>query len=697
MIYFMNVSFFFYSSCILYKGRFYNYVLFLFSQVNGISVENRTVHEVEKLLDSCDAVMLNVVRLTSPMSSGLPSSASPTVSSYKSGHETSSSKSSLTHLLSPHELTSSEGEGRCDRTKHGNQKDKSQYEDFSSEWPITATSAQQYTNERNHNSNGVLSRSDNPWEERRDTGSVRRRTDIPMQSQNPNRASYGGSPHYQGQSLQDSSFVGSPSRLSVKEANRRSFHQSQGSGDSVRENKHAASPENRHDQNQRSNQCLVIKNEGHDMSRNSEGPPDYIDPPPAHTRQQGSPMTEQRRHKSSRSEINRTWPKSRKPPDIYRSSRDPSGRSKPRKKSKRRTAIPLMTSPSYESMSADEENDDESDMVPPIPPSRTSSFKASLRHQQPVAGTSPTSTPGQELISKLPVATHVSVPSPERIAKSESSSRGDSRSCASPLGADNSLYAMHYAATSLPDTNVDFAGSPNSVAFRPISTPSIPEQAKSNNSAIQNNPQRPNQLEVARYYSPQQNSYSRRTPSPSTTTQYYERRYGGYVSRSSSESMPGLLTVEPSNATLVRLRNHVPYFTVRSQPLADPKQSAMPGFPRTRPGGPRASIHSLSSEDDPSRAPSRNSLPEHNLRLSLPAPDTHHSLEFPADGMYTPTMEGYHRTPHGYDPTGPNRFNSLPVKRMRIPGSRASPSSGGQSNSSLDKGKGKYPYFFALL
>ncbi len=659
-------------------------------------VENRSVKEVEKLLEGRDHVMLNVVRITAPLSSsGLPSSASPTVDSFKS-HETSSSKSSLTHLLSPNEFTSSEGESsKVERpttlkgAKHssvqtdekrnswgGSSKEDNQFDDFTPnghDWQLTIKENPQYSSQRAHASSEPCHRND-PWEERKDSGSVRRRSDRFSSPQ------FKSSDH-----TRDNAFVSSPQRRSLKEPKRRSFHQTQGSGDSMRELKRQSLPvPTSPTEDIIPSKTIFTTSSKGDVLRSPDGPPGYVDPPPAHSSnssRQGSPrvdpFTEHRRKKSSRSEINRTWPKSRNPPDFISNHRESSSSHK-KKKTKRKT-IPIMTP---ESMSADEENDES--MVPPIPPSRTSSFRA-WRQQTPVVAESPTETAPQ-LPPKISVSTAMSLPSPER---SPTKSVDEDRDNTVP--SDNPLCAMHYATTSLPATNVDFdavTGNANTT-FRPISTPSIPEQTK-NNSAIQSHTQRPNQLEVAtpRYYSPQQNSHyvSRRTPSPSTP-QYYERR-GRHSSRSSTESMSGLYSCQPSNAMLVRLQNNVPYYTVRSQPLADPRQAAIPGFPRTHPRGPRNSLHSLSSEDE--RAPSRNSLPEWNMRF--PPQDIHHSLEFPgnADGLTVP-VEGYHRPPPGYDP-GPNGYNSLPPlshnKRVRMtPSSRASPGSAGQSNSSLEKGK----------
>ena len=675
-------------------------------------MENRSVIEVEKLMEGQNNVMLNVVRVTTPStSSGLPSSASPTVDSYKS-HETSSSKSSLTHLLSPNEFTSSEGEGKMatptikgakhssvqtetngKRNSWGSNKEENSFDEFSNshEWQVVATESQQYSSQRGHANSEPCRRNDNPvWEERKDTGSVRRRSDR------------FGSPQYKSSDFNQhshrGSFESSPSRHSLKEPKRRSYHQSQGSGDSVRDKRQSAPvpiSDNMRDQNQ-TNQRLAAGGKENLSPRSPDGPPGYVDPPPAHTNnnRQGSPRTEpftehRRKNKSSRSEINRTWPKRREPPEFIQNIRDKTGSHRQKKKTKRKT-IPIM-SPSLESMSADEEND-ESELVPPIPPSRTSSFRA-WRQQTPVVAESPTETQSPpQLPPKISVSSQHS--SPERGSPRGSPSKSKERNV---IVADNSLCAMHYATTSLPATNVDFdtvTGNANTT-FRPISTPSIPEQAK-NNSAIQNHTQRPNQLEVARYYSPQQNVHMRRTPSP-LTPQYVDRR-ARHSSRSSTESVPGSMSglyasCQPSNAMLVRLQNNVPYYTVRSQPLADPRQAAIPGFPRTHPRGPRTSLHSLSSEDDPSRTPSRNSLPEWNLRFP-PGQDMHHSSEFTADGLPVP-VDGYHRgLPPGYDP-GPNGYNSLPIphnKRFKIP-SRASPGSGGQSNSSLEKGE----YWYLLM
>ncbi|XP_022100420.1 disks large homolog 5-like isoform X2 [Acanthaster planci] len=710
--------------------------------VNGESVVNKDAQEVQQMLDTVgEAITLNVMRVSSPSSSsGLPSNASPTAESVKS-HETLSSKSSLTPLVSPCEDPERSRSGRNISVQTEASQSQApppmsptlllrhhpdHFEDkviqnphfqpgdypppssrgqgialppTSPDWHAVKE-ALVYPSQRPHTRSEPVCRQDvSAWDSKQQQPQCNHENawaypaqqPHPQQQQQHSRQSsqdfnsHGDDSRDSVRHSREGSFVGSShsrqgsshSRQSSRESPGRhsGYHTSHSSRESFRENKRQNSLESRdHDSH----------NAGHNLHSTKENP--YRSPPPSkhgsHKKQDskenfplpqpqsGSPpeyktspaMNLPRRERdgsprvdpyTERGEFSRgaghaektensTWPKSRGPPEVYLTNR---------KRQKRITTIPIMNPP-YENIQSDKKGDGE--MVPPKPPSRNSSLKASRdRRREIVERTqrSSSSSTGPE---------HMGVPETAPHGQSgqqhQSSSYGQMQfkdSVNKNNNRDSQSSAVHYQAGSLPDTSVDYTvvsaqqSAPVATQFRPISTPAIPgaqdRPSSESKRAIRRRTARPNQLELS--------PYSPQTPPPHSA--------GGRPSwepHHSTMSQHIEFRSQPAVTHMVRLPNSVPYFKVHSQPLTNSNRPGRPAHPPIYMPSYASSNHSISSSSthDSERSPSRASLP--------PTPrgfqgddrrNSNQSFEFETHSA--------HSAPHGYNPRE-DGFGTFPKK-----------------------------------
>ncbi|XP_038060075.1 disks large homolog 5-like isoform X2 [Patiria miniata] len=714
--------------------------------VNGESVLNKQAREVQESLDTVgEAITLNVMRVSSPSSSsGLPSNASPTVESIKS-HETLSSKSSLTPLMSPCEDSEKTKSGRnisiqtevtlsqppppISPPLMRHQQDATRFEDKviqnphfqgrdylppgsrgqgSPDWQMNQPEPVQYSSTRPHANSEPARRQDggmawdsqhqqqcnheNAWaypsqQQQLQQQQLQQQQLQQQQHQHSCQSSQDFNPHMEDfrdsvRHSREGSFVGSShsrqgsshSRQSSRESSGRhsGYHTSHSSHESFRENKRQNSFESRDH---------IGHNDAHNPHGTKEIP--YRSPPPSkhgnHTKQDSkenypptqpqtsgpeenktSPaMIRPRRARDGSPRVdpytergefyrggghaekteNSTWPKSRGPPEVYLTNR---------KKPKRITTIPIMNPP-YENVQSDKKGD--GDMVPPKPPSRNSSLKASRdrrreiveRHQR-----SSSTSAGPEHMGVSETAQH-GQPSQQHQTPSyghsqptlESNDGGNQNN-----NRDSQSSVVHYQAGSLPDTSVDYtvvSAQPEvATQFRPISTPVIPGTQGQNSSdskrAIRRRAPRPDQLELSRY-SPQ-------TPPPHTT--------GGRPSWEHHHSaMSQNIEFRSQPAVMVRHSNKVPYFKAHSHCLTisnrpgRPAHSAiyMPPYP--------SSNHSISpSTHGDDRSPSRASLPTIPGGFQVDSRrNSNQSFDF----------EPQHSAPHGYNPRD-DGFGTFPKK-----------------------------------
>lgn len=328
--------------------------------VNNTPMENKSVREVESLLESCqNPVNVTVMRLSIASMSAIPTSISPTVDSFRS-QDVSSCRSSMSALLSTGE--NSEGENRGETASH---KEMGVLLNGATEPVMVKVSREAsfrsaHSREGSHESNatqGTLKAAD--WEEMKNqqyqsmTGHV-------------DPSSEDRSPWEKGADFENTVSAGQNASPVENYS-----HMKQASGDSGLVDKRSERVSLPQGMRQSSDQQKLQQNQsgdtsmGHDRDINfSAFPPDYSR---TVTQRRGG-----KKYSLEKIDYNSTWPKSRGPPEMYITQMG---------KRNRDTTIPLVSPPSHAPVHKET-------AVPPKPPSRNSSFHAPLKHQHSSSGSS---------------------------------------------------------------------------------------------------------------------------------------------------------------------------------------------------------------------------------------------------------------------------------------------------------------------
>ncbi|XP_070544146.1 disks large homolog 5-like isoform X2 [Ptychodera flava] len=454
-------------------------------------------------------------------------------------------------------------------------------------------------------------------------------------------------------------------------------------------------------------------------------PPSFVPPPPPplespdeDSKLASLPRIHGRKHLRNRGsgrgwpkqESGGTWPKSQGPPDMY--ELEGQGvyivhrRPKPR---------PTILSTGYEWRYAQQPKDNSNGEVPPVPPDRDSSLKASFRHSRQSSTHSsdsastivadnmtPHHTPTPSSTSTVTM-TPSHTPQSSKVSNGPSSQNGSARNSREE-NENMRLATVHYQTNSTPETAVDYTVVSGTdinaapVVGRPTSAPPrrMQEEVRPHSITGAVVHQKPAPMEtatvcVARNSNlPPLVSSADVMPIPVFRAEAKISPSSSYVNgtqiRTSPHSHPSPHSA-PATTTVLRFKE-VPFFTAQSRVVSHANQPAI----ATQPPMPRYSTHSpsqsVSNNRDSERAgsDSPNSILSEEFSSGSPGSsrrDINRSLDYYSSPSHSPQKR------HTYNSFDINdQYNPLPANRthrIKFPANPNRRSPGGHSSSSFDK------------